>query len=97
MKSALYCRLEFIKPKRLGKTNVGACLFQIFQGGQVSAHSNDMNVRSLRFQELAELYPVNSGHVGICHDNVVSAFLEKPDGLEPIACFIDPMAEKGYH
>ena len=97
MNSVLYCRLEFIKSKRLGKTNVSARIFQLFQGGQVAAHANDMNVRTLGFQELAELYTVHSGHVGVCHDNVVSAFLEKPDGLEPIACFIDPMAENGYH
>jgi hypothetical protein len=43
------------------------------------------------------LYSVNSGHVGVCHDNVVSASPEKHDGLEPISRFIDPMAEKGYH
>jgi hypothetical protein len=97
MKSVLYRRLEFIKSKRLGKTNVGARIFHFFQGGQIAAHANDMNVRTLRFQELAELYSVHSRHVGVCHDNVVSALLEKPDGLEPIARFIDPMAEKGYH
>ena len=65
------------------------------QGGQVAAHANDMNVRSLRFHELAEFYPVNPGHVGVCHDNVISALPEKHDGLEPVARFIDPMAEKG--
>ena len=57
----------------------------------------DMNVRTLRFHEPAELHPVNPGHVDVCHDNIVSALLEKPDGLEPIACFIDPMAEKGNY
>jgi hypothetical protein len=56
-----------------------------------------MNVRALRFYELAELSSVHSRHVGVCHDNVVSAFLEKPDGLEPVARFIDPMTEKAYH
>jgi hypothetical protein len=53
MKSVLYCRLEFIKPKRLGKTNVSARIFHFLQGGQIAAHANDMNVRTLRFQELA--------------------------------------------
>ena len=94
MKSVLYCQLEFIKPKRLGKTNVSARIFHFFQGGQIAAHANDMNVRTLRFQEFAELYSVNSGHVGVCHDNIVPAFLEKPDGLEPIARFIDPRPKR---
>jgi hypothetical protein len=97
MSPFLYCRLEFIKSKRLGKTDVGARFFQFLQGGQVATHANDMNVRSLRFHELAELHPVNPGHVGVCHYNVISALPEEHDGLEPVARFINPMAEKGYH
>ena len=97
MKSILYCRLEFIESKRLGKTNVGARSFQFFQGGQITAHADDVDVRKLRFQESAELYPVETWHVGVCYDDIVSVLLEKPDGLESVACFIDPVAEMGYH